>query len=126
MVVFDSSVWIALFIDSDVHHAKALEFLKSATGFIYVPYIVIEETATLITYKQSKEQADKFVAFIKDDARTVIADSMAERDIDMFLRNPRRMSFADVSIMTFARSMSLRLRTFDKEMEREFAKAAAL
>ena len=123
MIVFDSSVWIALFVDSDAHHGAALQALEQAAGLIYVPYIVVEEVATLLSYKQSKEQADKFITFIKDDARTVAADSTIERDMELFLKNPRRMSFADISIMAFASRMGLSLVTFDKEMEREFQKA---
>ena len=123
MLVFDSSVWIALFVDSDAHHGAALKALEQSVGQIYVPYIVIEEVATLLTYKQSKEQADKFITFIKDDARTVVVDSTIEGDMELFLKNPRRMSFADISIMAFASRMGLQLITFDKEMEREFQKA---
>ena len=123
MLVFDSSVWIALFVDSDTHHGAALQALEQSVGQIYVPYIVIEEVATLLTYKQSKEQADKFITFIKDDARTVAVDSTIERDMELFLKNPRRMSFADIAIMAFASRMGLQLVTFDKEMKREFQKA---
>ena len=123
MRVFDSSVWIALFVDSDVHHARALDALEKVDDAVYIPYIVVEETASLLTYRESKALADKFLTFISNDARMVIVDSTARRDIDIFLKTRKRMSFADISIMTFASSMRFDLVTFDKQMEREFRKA---
>lgn len=124
MRVFDSSVWIALFVDSDVHHPKALEALEQTRDAVYVPYIVIEETASLLTYRQSKELADSFVTFVLNDARIIVVDSTAMRDMDIFLKIRKRMSFADISIMTFAHNMGLELVTFDKQMEREFGRVS--
>ena len=122
--VVDSSVLVALFIDGDSNHARAYEIISMAAGHLYVPYIAVEETASILTYRLSKGLADQFITFIQNDARIVVVDSAVERDMETFLKTHKRISFADISIMSVASHMGLRLITFDKQMEREFQKAA--
>ena len=120
MDVFDSSVWVALFMDSDVHHAEALAALAEQQGSIYVPYIAMQETATVLTYKCSKQQADRFINFLLNDPRIIISHNDGRQDAETFLRHHQKMSFADISITAFAQRMGLRLVTFDKQMLRVF------
>ena len=120
MHLLDSSVWIALFVEADAHHMRALQIFKGITGTIYVPYIVIEETASMLAYKHSKQHADTFVSFIARHPRCTIADSNARIDIEMFLQTSLRISFADISIIALSLLTRSELVTFDAEMQKEF------
>lgn len=123
MHLFDSSVWIAIFKESDPHHKAARQVFEGTRGTIYVPYIVIAETVTHLVYKHSREQAEKFVRFISNHPRIVPVDANATQDIDVFLDASKKMSFADFAIIAYAIRAQLTLITFDKEMEREFKRA---
>lgn len=123
--VLDSSVLVALFIDGDSSHTRAYEIVSSMAGRMYVPYIAIEETASILTYRFSKSQADEFIRFIMNDVRVVVVDSMAESDMATFLKTQKKISFADISVMSLASRMGLRLITFDKQMDREFKRATS-
>lgn len=123
MHLFDSSAWIAIFKKNDPHHSAARQAFEEARGTIYIPYIVIAETATHLVYKHSREQAERFVRFISSHPRIVPVDASAAQDMDAFLNSNKEMSFADFAIIAYAIRMQLTLITFDKEVEREFKKA---
>lgn len=119
--VLDSSVWVALFLDGDTNHDKALAGFGEITGTIYVPYVVLSEVANVLVYKHSKEQADAFVSFVVSDARCVILESSYSVDITAFLAVHKKISFADMAIIATARTLGVALLTFDEQMRRVFA-----
>lgn len=121
--VLDSSVWVALFLDGDTNNKKAEEIFKTIAGPIYIPYIVLAEVATVLTYRHSKSQADNFVRFLSGDARCVIMESRSSEDSAAFLRSDTKMSFADIAVIEYARSLGATLVTFDKQMKRAYAGA---
>ena len=122
--VLDSSVWVALFLDADTNSEKAEKIFKTLFGPIYIPYIVLAEVGTVLTYRHSKQQADNFIHFVSDDARCVVIESRSSEDIVAFLNGDTRMSFADIAVLECARSLSATLITFDKEMKRAYAGGA--
>ncbi len=126
VVVVDSSVWVALFIDGDSSHAEAGKIIDSLAGYIYVPYIVLSETATVITNKYSKEQANNFLHFISGDTRCTIVDNSYSTDMKAFLDCPEMLSFPDISIITFAVQHQAQLITFDRKMRKEFSRVSAV
>jgi len=118
--VLDSSVWVALFIDGDSSHAKAIQVFDAIGGYIYVPYIVLSETATVITNKYSKAQADAFLRFVSADPRCILADNTYAVDVQAFIDCAEPISFPDISILTFALLHRARLITFDRKMQNVF------
>jgi|SRR3989344_6636203 len=126
MHLLDSSVWIALFAEKDAHHTRALQVFNDIAGTIYLPYIVVEETASVLTYKHSKRHADTFVAFVFDHPRLAVIESTTRSDIEAFLNSTKKMSFADIGIVALAIRMRLKLVTFDKQMEREFGRISRI
>ena len=120
--VLDSSVWVALFLDKDVHHEKAAAFFDTDFISVYVPYIVIAEVTTVLTYKHSKKQADKFLDFIQGDERFRIGMVSAQEDIRVFKKSKHDISFADTAILGYAQRLELPLFTFDAKMRNAFEK----
>lgn len=114
--VLDSSVWVALFIDGDSQHTEALDVIDGIVGFIYIPYTVISEVATVLTNKYSKDQADTFLQFILHDSRCVLIDNQHSTDITAFLDSKETLSFPDISIVTLALQHRAELITFDRKM----------
>ena len=116
--VLDSSVWVALFLDGDTNHEKAAEIFDSITRRVYVPYVVLSEVATALTYKFSKRQADKFLQFVTDNERFSLIDNRYATDVPAFLKFADRISFADIAIIGTALTMESTLITFDKQMKK--------
>lgn len=67
MYIIDSSVWVSLFLDFDVNHNESIEiFEKISNSKIVMPYCVINEVSSVLTYKWNKNIANNFLNFIKN------------------------------------------------------------
>ena len=122
--VIDSSVWVALFLDGDTNHEKAAALFEVMPRRVYVPYIVLAEVATTLTYKHSKKQADKFLQFVTEDERCTLIESSSRHDVDAYNNCSDKISFADIAIMEAARSFEVALITFDKLMKKVYEREA--
>ncbi|OGG73133.1 hypothetical protein A3A38_03330 [Candidatus Kaiserbacteria bacterium RIFCSPLOWO2_01_FULL_53_17] len=117
MYLVDSSVWIALFLDDDTQHAKAVAVMaRIRDGSIQVPYGVILETATVLARKQSKEQANKFVEFVRSSPQIEIVSPFSSRDIEIFLKEPDRLSFVDIILKEMTWREGSTLISFDQKL----------
>jgi predicted nucleic acid-binding protein len=116
--LIDSSVWVALFLDFDTQHSRAKETLLRTKGTIIVPYCVLNETASVLTYKHSREQADAFLSYIAcvDNLETV--ESIIHTETDAFLSHAHRISFTDSTLLHLAKHMKASLITFDEQLAR--------
>ena len=114
--LIDSSVWVALFLDFDSQHKKAKEVFSKINGKIYIPYCVITEVATILTYKHSKEQADNFLDYILDNNDIISIDNQIYPEIQFFKSIQYKISFIDISLIFIAKKMNLILLTFDKQI----------
>ena len=117
-IIFDSSIWIGLFLDFDTNHRKAARLMQEITGIIRVPYCVVSETATVIAYKHSKEQADNFLLYIVDSEKILLLDDVVRDEAEFYRSLPYRISFTDASLLLLAKKYKTRLITFDKQLER--------
>lgn len=122
--VLDSSVWTALFLEGDSNHYRALKEFDDLIGPVYVPYIVLAETATVLVKKYSKAQANTFVQFVSEDARCVFMENNSTVDASYFLSINEEISFADVAIIECARALGATLITFDKQMKNVYVRSA--
>ena len=124
-VVVDASVLVASFLESDVHHPKALEYIRGLqTGeyAFHLPKLALIETLAAINRraqrnqqiyvlraKQSFEQwqADGKITFYDlQENRTQNAVTVAIRD---------RLKGPDAVYVALAEELNLELKTFDKE-----------
>lgn len=116
MYIIDSSVWVALFLDFDSLHKKAAEIFSDINDKIYLPYCVISETATVLAYKHSKNQADNFLEFISSNSDIVLINNEAINEINYYKEINKKISFTDSSLIYLSRRYDLLLITFDKQI----------
>jgi len=117
MYVIDSSVWVSLFLDFDVNHKKAVfifeNFWKSR---IVLPYCVINEVSSFLTYKWGKKIANNFLNFIRKNNDIFIENDNIFEEINFFIDVDSKVSFTDTAIIMIAKNHGLDLITFDKQM----------
>ena len=117
MYLVDSSVWIALFLDDDSQHAKAVDVLRRiGDASIRIPYGVILETTTTLARKQSKQQANKFVEYVRANPQIEILMPFPLEDINVFLEEPDCLSFVDALLKGMSLRDGLALISFDKQL----------
>ena len=114
----DSSVWVALFLEFDTQHRKAVQIVLKLTGPIYVPYCVIAEVATVLAYRHSKKLADNFIAYIHNNKDFKIINNDALDEMDFYKRLPHKISFVDAALIFLSGKLHAKLVTFDKQLER--------
>lgn len=115
--LIDSSVWVALFLDFDTQHAKAERLFSKLKDKIYLPYCVLNETATILAYKHSKKQANQFLSFVEENPDiTIVEDSSAE-EMSFYKSLNARISLSDAALLLFIRKLKASLITFDKQLE---------
>lgn len=120
MYLFDTSVWVALFLENDAHHDEALRIWREFQESVLLPYIVVAETASVLTYKHFKQQANKFLQFISESPRIVPYQNQFRPEAEFFMRFNRRLSFADYAVLYISRAENCPLVTFDSQMRSVF------
>lgn len=115
--VIDSSVFVAFYYAGDSQHVNAkrvMAELQEKTLIVH-PYI-IQETATVLTYKFGFEVAQHFLADITMSGNVIIPPVNMAMDIEGFLQLKKKISFADSAILQLATSMNAHLVTFDEQI----------
>jgi len=117
MYIIDSSVWVSLFLDFDSNHKKSILIFETIINSkIILPYCVINEVVTVLTYKWNKNISHSFLNFIKDNNDIFIENDNIFEEIDFFTSISSRVSFTDTSVIMIAKKHWLDLITFDKQM----------
>lgn len=114
----DSSVLVALFLDFDTQHTKAERVWRQLQGHIYIPYCVANEVITILTYKHSKQQADKFIDFLAGVDEIEVIEDTFQREAEFYKKLNARVSFTDAALILFSLRLQAGLITFDKQLER--------
>lgn len=116
--LIDSSVWVALFLDFDTQHTRASRLLSRLKGRIHLPYCVTNEVVTILTYKHSKQQADRFIAFIEGNRDIILQEDNIVDELVFFKTLQTRISLTDAALLLFSRNLKVKIITFDKQLER--------
>ena len=116
--LFDSSVWVALFLDFDTQHTKSKQFFSKLKGKIYLPYCVLNEVATVLAYKHSKKQADQFLSFVEENHDIDLIEDSSAEEISFYKSLNARISFSDAALLLFIGRLKTNLFTFDKQLNR--------
>ncbi|MDP2090510.1 MAG: PIN domain-containing protein [Candidatus Gracilibacteria bacterium] len=117
MYIIDSSVWVSLFLDFDINHIESKQiFEKLGNSKIVLPYCVINEVSSVLTYKGSKDISNNFLRFIKNNNDIFIENDNIFEEIDFFIENNSKVSFTDLAVIKIAKDYLLDLITFDKQM----------
>ena len=118
--IIDSSILVALFIDSDTQHKKAKDLWRKIKGTVYIPYCVVSEVTTILAYKHSKEQADVFIDFITNAQSIKLIDDDFIGEMDFYRKIKQRFSFTDVALIYNSIKLKAGLLTFDKQLEKAY------
>lgn len=115
--IIDSSVFVAFYRDVDVLHADAERIMRelSEQTLIVHPY-VIQETATVLTYRCDIAIAKRFLADIIAADNVVIPAVDPRYDIDRFMKTDVKISFTDIALIELSRTSGARVITFDQQM----------
>lgn len=116
--IVDSSVWIALFLDFDIQHKKAVRFFDGLRGTFYMPYCIVNEVTTVLAYKHSKQQADNFLNYAENNHDIVLIDDSFQEEISFYKSLPHKVSFTDAAFLFLSEKLSAELATFDKQLIR--------
>lgn len=112
----DSSVFIALFLDFDTNHHKAVSLMEGLHGPVYIPYGAVGETATVLAYKHSKKQADLFIEYLEQSDQIEFIDARPRDEITFFTSLSQCISFVDSTLLFYSRKMDIPLITFDRQL----------
>lgn len=116
MIVIDSSVLVAIFLESDIHHVFCLSSFSGSLDQYLMPISVVHETATVLCYKSSKQQADKFLEFLKSASMFVVTEDTIRSQIGFFMNIPDRISFTDTALLLLCKDHQASLRTKDIQL----------
>lgn len=114
--LIDSSVWIALYLPYDALHKKALQFFQKNKITIVLPYCVIEEVVSVLTYKHSRAQARRFLEALRTSKDIEYIEPQVQIEIDFFLSHNHKISFTDSTLLCLAQQKNIELITFDKQL----------
>ena len=117
--IIDSSVWVALFLSFDTQHKKAKKLINEVKGSIIMPYYVLNEVVTVLTYKHSKEQGDNFLLYIEGNKDITLSEQAIAKEISFYKKLTAKISFTDATLIMLSHSIkNSTLITFDTQMNR--------
>jgi predicted nucleic acid-binding protein len=116
MHIIDSSVWVALFLEKDSQHEKAVAVIDSVTPPVYMTRGVVAEVCTVLTSKHSKDLGNNFAEFIQSNPDIIILPDELSEQLRFFRQVEADVSFQDSSIIHLAQSYSLEILSFDEQL----------
>lgn len=125
-ILIDTDALFGLFIPRDAHHLaakKLLEACKNRCDDLLVFNIVIQETATVISYKQGQQVSKKFVAEVDQlNATQILLDEgLEEHAWKIFMSQSKKgTSFVDSANLAAMRYYHLdKIFSFDRFYPKE-------
>lgn len=124
-VLLDSDALIGWITATDDHHARAValfEIIKQRRMQPVVTNLVIAETASLLSVRQSQAVAQRFMTFVQS-LQTIIIDEHLHREtVRLFLTQTRnKTSFTDMANVVVVSTYEIPLVfAFDKVYSRDF------
>ena len=116
-IVIDSNVFYASLNTEDTLHIEALKLLEKFSNSIFiVPYSILSEVSTLLSYRQWKEKANDFIKTLKNTDNVFIVSNSIDDDIELFLEINSKISFTDISLISICKKYNAWLATFDKQL----------
>lgn len=116
-VILDSSAIIAYYNTEDPNHTESVRISETFRDKRAVLHpFVIQEVATVFTYRFGHLEAVRFFADIRGTESVMIPTVQIEKDIAFFEQAGKKMSFADLALVRLSREMRAPLFTFDKQI----------
>lgn len=116
-IILDSSVFIAFYVEEDALHSEAVNLIASFEHTTtLVPYCVIQEVCTVLTYRFGKSKALTFLRDVEIASNMILVEDDLYPEIEAFKKISAKLSFTDVSLVYLAGKYSAKLFTFDKDL----------
>lgn len=123
MIIIDSNVWIALFVEYDSNHQKAKNILKKLNNQkVLITEYVILEAATVILNKINRKKASDFLEYVLNHDKIELY-----KDEQLFTKTSQKfselisdLSFVDVSLLHL--SGKYQVISFDKKLNNQMKK----
>lgn len=124
MKIFDSSVWVAFFNDTDTQHRKARNAVSLSEEGTVLPEYIVAETVSVLLARVSKESSEEFLEAITGNPSVMILLSDAEffwNTLAVFReKENKKLSFVDASLLFL--SSKYEVVSFDRELEKAMKK----
>ncbi|MCX6733749.1 MAG: PIN domain-containing protein [Candidatus Peregrinibacteria bacterium] len=124
MVILDSSVVIAIFKDSDVHHEKAKEIFYREDDLV-IPTCALIEILSILKMKKGLDAVQKCTEFIYN-AENIdiyeISNQLVDEAIQFYIKHKNNLSFTDTLLLALSNKTKIPLITFDQELAKIAAK----
>lgn len=115
--ILDSNIYIAFYYKGDTLHEQALSLIKEVSkAEIIVPYCVIQEVTTILTYRFGKKYAKQFIDDLQSAENCLIINNNAEEEMEFFKKFPQKISFTDTSLIYLSKKHRASLITLDKQL----------
>lgn len=114
--LLDSSVWVALYLDFDSNHDKAIGIYENIKGKIAITNLVMEEVVTVLTYKHSREQSDNFIKFIISNSDIDFINYDFNNVLSFHLNHSHKISLTDSSLIFLSKKNNTKIYSFDKKL----------
>lgn len=116
-VIIDTSVWVSLFNDKDINHAKAKKLMQKFSYYQIMPDLIFYETITVLKMKTDLKTALDFTDFATDNRDIVIRLFYEDNRLLIDLVRDERfkdLSYTDTLLLHLSRKNTIV--TFDKEL----------
>lgn len=124
-MILDSNVWIALYLEEDSQHKKALKLAPSFWQ-VAIPEYIILETCTILLLKAGKGVSEKFLDYVFDNREVTVLFSTRDffqETVRVFReKNEKKLSATDASLLYLSNDHEVI--TFDKDLEKAIKKHA--
>lgn len=119
VLVLDSSFLISLYAVSDCNHHKAVQKFRSSGGeSLLLPAIILDETLTVLNYKEGIDAARLAYEKLSDNQGIRVYElSPAEKAgvLDLFFRL-KKLSVADASVVYLSKKFGAQALCYDRQI----------
>lgn len=120
MYLVDTNIIVSFFRENEDRYEDARKFLNTLETFVITDFI-LSEVATILIQKTDKGTMKKAMEFLQDNKNVFLIRSTKEElgeTIELFLKQKRKISFVDISLMVLAKNHNLHLATFDSDLSK--------
>jgi predicted nucleic acid-binding protein len=117
-IIFDTNIWIGLFVSTDSLHKKSVEILREyETRMKCIPEYILLETLTLLKKQLTIAESQHCLNIFLHSQLIEILPAVYSYDktINLFQNlNDKQLSFVDMSLLALSRDYTVK--TFDKKL----------
>lgn len=124
-ILVDSDAFVGWMVATDAHHQRvieAFERLKNARVQMVTTNLVISETASLLSRRNSQAQAKAFLQFSQHIETVYITKRLHQLTVNLFWEQERKnISFVDLANVVVAQEHGIgQILSFDKVYRKDF------